>query len=79
MDKHIKERCQACDGKGYRLRVAGKWLRAQRVAAALSLRDMAKLTGFSPAFLSDCELGRRRAGEILVACYERAPENGRKG
>lgn len=50
---------------------AGASLRLARQAAGLSLADMARLTHFDKAHLSNVERGKRGASPELVAAYER--------
>jgi transcriptional regulator with XRE-family HTH domain len=52
----------------------GTSLREVRVAAGLSLRQMARLIGCSAPYLSDVELRRRRATPRIVAAYEALEE-----
>jgi transcriptional regulator with XRE-family HTH domain len=43
-----------------------QWIREVRKKAGVSLRKMADILGYSPAFISDVELGRRNANERIV-------------
>jgi hypothetical protein len=68
-NKWTKLPCPTC-GHGRKV-IAGAWLRALREAAGISLRQMAKDLGYSPAFLSDVELGRRHCPQHVLDAYER--------
>lgn len=46
------------------------WLRHIRQAAGVSLREAARRFDRSAAYLSDVELGRRRATDALVGAYQ---------
>jgi transcriptional regulator with XRE-family HTH domain len=50
--------------------VNGAWLRQQRQAARITLRDMAKRLGFSAPYICDIELNRRHALPKIVKVYE---------
>lgn len=51
-------------------RVNPAWLREKRKAAGITLRGMAKTLGFSAAFISDIELGRRNPNEKILKYLE---------
>jgi transcriptional regulator with XRE-family HTH domain len=53
-------------------RVLGAEMRKRRERAGLSLRNMAKRCGWSPPYVSDLELGRRRWGPKQVKRYTEA-------
>lgn len=55
-----KVRCPRCGTLHALSVVDGKALRVRREKTGLSLRDMARRVGITPAFLSDIELGRRQ-------------------
>ena len=63
--------CPRCDGRGLIQRVDGASLREIREDAYLSLREFAERIGLSAAYVSDVELGRRRATEKIVEQYRR--------
>ena len=66
--------CPRCDGTG-RVpddRILGAKMRARREATGLSLRDLAKRCGWSAAYVSDLELGRRGWGKKQRTRYEAA-------
>jgi DNA-binding transcriptional regulator YiaG len=46
--------------------LSGDGLRKLRVRASLSLREVARRSKFSPAYVSDLELGRRRLSFALA-------------
>lgn len=46
------------------------WLRQTRIAARVTLREMARRMSFSAPYLSDVEHGRRTAGPHIVKFYE---------
>jgi len=50
--------------------VRGADLRRVREAADVRIRELARQSRFSPAYLSDIELGRRNASPEVVALYE---------
>jgi len=47
-------------------------MRERRERTGLSLRDVAKRTGWSAAYVSDLELGRRRWGQKQAKRYTEA-------
>jgi len=49
-----------------------KWLREQRKRKGMSLREMARKLGYSAAFISDVELGRRNPNEKILAFFDAA-------
>ncbi len=51
--------------------VNGEWLRAVRIVAGLSLREMATRLGFSAPYICDIELNRRHCTPAIRAEYER--------
>jgi predicted transcriptional regulator len=63
--------CPRCDGRGELERVDGASLREIREESDLSLREFAERIGLSAAYVSDVELGRRRATEKIVEQYRR--------
>lgn len=65
--------CPRCHGKGTVEddRVVGAYMRNLRKGIPMTLRGMARQLGFSPAYLSDLELGRRRWTTKLRQAYER--------
>ena len=67
--KVYREPCRACQGLGFIDRVEGDGLRQLRRAAGVSLREAARRFVRSAAYLSDVELGRRRATESIVGSY----------
>lgn len=56
------QKCEKCNGTGMVIspQAIGRELRERRNASGLTLRRAAELMGISAAFLSDCELGRRK-------------------
>lgn len=50
--------------------VNGAWLREQREAAGLSLRELGARLNFSAVYLSDVERGRRNCTPSIRANYE---------
>jgi DNA-binding transcriptional regulator YiaG len=67
----LKAPCPRCDGRGELERVDGASLREIRENAYLGLREFAERIGLSAAYVSDVELGRRRATEKIVEQYRR--------
>jgi transcriptional regulator with XRE-family HTH domain len=61
--------CPRCGGP--ESRISGAWLRAQRLAAGVSLRALARALGFSPAYISDIERDHRRCPPRVLSAYER--------
>lgn len=47
-------------------------MRAMRKASNKSLRQVARVIGLSPAYVSDLELGRRGWADSLVERYKKA-------
>lgn len=68
--KYTHAMCPRCRGVGHLVAINGKWLRGVRERANLSLREVARQLGYSPAYVSDIELGRRNANETVLAFYE---------
>lgn len=50
--------------------IDGGWLRARRLRAGLTLREMARRTGFSAPYICDIELNRRKCLPNMRAAYE---------
>jgi len=65
-----KVSCRYCKGRGFNYGFSGKAIRAAREKAKVSLREMGRVTGFSAAFLSDVELGRRNPNEKIIKFIE---------
>lgn len=65
--------CDKCEGTGRLLdqREVGKELRALRIAAKISLRNMAESLGLSAPYVSDLELGRRNWSRTKIKDYTR--------
>lgn len=63
--------CPRCGGGGFVSEFNGKKARRVREASGLSLRAVADDLGFSAAYISDVELGRRRPNEKVVSLYKR--------
>jgi len=66
--KFTTQTCSRCGG-AQRV-VDPLWLRAERQESGVTLRAMARRLGFSAAYVSDVERGRRAALPRLVAEYE---------
>lgn len=66
--KFREERCPRCGSPGNVIN--GEWLRAQRIKAGLSLREMAARMGFSAQYVSDVEKNRRNCLPKFRAAYE---------
>lgn len=49
--------------------VDGAWLREQRKAAGLTLREVARRLGYTASYVCDVELNRRYASADLTARY----------
>ena len=60
--------CPNCQGRGRR--VTPVWMRARRVAANLTMADVARLAGVSRAFVSQVEHGQRLPSTRVVRAYE---------
>ena len=59
--------CRSCEGKGV-VPALGE-LRASRLRVGVTLRAFARGLGLSAAYISDVELGRRRATPRVLAGY----------
>lgn len=79
----IKSRLGPCPTCGTPRKVAhyaGADLRKVREGSGLSIRRLAETGGLSASYISDVELGRRRATPAVVALYESLrPEGGGRG
>jgi predicted transcriptional regulator len=66
--------CERCGGSGEIENAAyrGQEMRKLRETARLSLRKVAELMGFSAAYVSDLELGRREWSPKLIQAYQKA-------
>ena len=74
--------CSKCQGGGKVLdhKKLGAEMRKKRVARKMSLRRMARRLGFSAAYISDCELGKRPWNKKLIESYiEKLKNNPCKG
>ena len=49
----------------------GMMMRKERLKARVGLREVARQLGYSAAYLSDLELGRRAWNDDLVAAYDK--------
>ena len=66
--KYTLVRCGHC---GMIRKVAAyPWLRDRRMKYGISLRAMSKRMGFSAAYISDVELGRRLCTKTILKFYE---------
>lgn len=61
-------KCHVC--QQVRRVAAYPWMRKVRLAAKISLRNVARKTGYSASYICDIELGRRRANESILKIYE---------
>lgn len=68
--KPVYAPCSRCGAARKEKMYRGSDLRKVRQLAGLTLREMAKRVKKSAAFISDVELGRRRASAEVVAAYE---------
>lgn len=66
--------CDKCGGSGERENPAyrGQEMRKLRKEAGLGLREIARKMGFSAAYVSDLELGRRGWSGDLIRAYQKA-------
>lgn len=66
--------CPKCDGRGEVPDPAaqGRLMRTLRKARGKGLREIASAMGFSPAYVSDLELGRRGWNGELILKYRKA-------
>lgn len=71
--KLIKAACPTCGHE--RLVMNGRWLREQREAADLTLREVARRLGVSAAYLSDVERGNRRCRIAFAVKFTDALRN----
>lgn len=66
--EYIGRACPVC---GSTRRVTnGAWLRRRREVSGLTLREMARRLGFSPAYLCDVEKNRRHCSAKIRGAYE---------
>lgn len=65
-------KCGRCGGGGYVRAVSPDYLRQLRVNAGLGLREWARALGFSAAYVSEIELGKKplRDGSLTALNYE---------
>lgn len=68
--KTLRVKCRACDGDGYVTVFDPDALRAKRQDADVSLREFARKLGFSAAYLSDIERGRRDCTPSIAEAYK---------
>lgn len=61
--------CKHCRGRGY-IEWHGGDLRRTRQLHGLSLREVARRMGLSPAYLCDVELNRRRGTKTIRDFYD---------
>lgn len=70
--KYLPDVCPICGTP--RAVVDGAYLRRLRERAGLTLREMARRAGYTPAYLCDIEHNRRSRLPAIVAAYEQAAE-----
>lgn len=68
VEELIRVRCLHCGSEV--AVVNGQWLREIRQAAGVTLREAARRFDRSAAYLSDVELGQRRATDAIVGAYQ---------
>lgn len=61
--------CGHCQGAGGSVVESGLSLRSIRLKENISLRAVARAASLSAAFVSDVELGRRKANQALLDAY----------
>jgi len=68
--------CQNCNGTGKEIddTRTGETAKYERESAKVSLRGLARACGWSAAYISDLENGRRRWNEIKMTRYVEALE-----
>jgi transcriptional regulator with XRE-family HTH domain len=66
--------CHQCDGTGKELdhKAVGLELRNKRVVRKKTIKEIAKVTGLSTAYISDLETGRRNWNALLIESYKQA-------
>ena len=66
--------CSRCQGSGWVIDpiFQGHAMRQLRLRQKVTLRTVASRMGFSPAYVSDLELGRRNWNDGLMVAYEQA-------
>ena len=69
MRKYIRQRCGRCGTTSQRLNP--EWLRDIREKEEMSLRKFAELSGFSPAYISDLETGKRNVTKRVERAYRK--------
>lgn len=65
--KYVPHTCGHCGMM--RQTLNGAWLRARRLAAGMGLRELARASKVSAAYLSDVERGNRHATPRAEAAY----------
>lgn len=66
--KFRDEPCHACGAP--KAVIDGAWLRAQRLKAGLTLREMARRLDFSAVYISDVERNLRHCSPKIREAYE---------
>lgn len=66
--------CQRCNGTGQEPdpKTIGETMRRMREKAGLSLKTVGGRCGYSAAYLSDMELGRRAFGAVQIRKFKAA-------
>ena len=67
---HYIVECQHCGGAGRLSVVCHESIRKRRKAAGISLREMARRTGFTAPYISDVERGRRTCTGKIEKAYK---------
>ena len=73
--KFTDEPCYACGAA--RAVVNGAWLRQQRLRSGLTLREVARLLGFSAVYISDIERNNRHCSPRVREFYESLQDTNR--
>ena len=68
MKKYEQKTCANCGQK--RKIVRGEWLRWKRERLGIGLRSLARRLNYTPAYISDIELGKRNGTPKIWAAYE---------
>lgn len=69
--KYKTMNCPDCKGEGKITHYNGAWVREKRLQWGVGLREMARDLKISASFLSDVELGKRRANADIIDFIEK--------
>ena len=75
MNLKTMTKCSKCNGAGMLKIASAVLMRAVRINAGISLREMARRLNFSAPYLSDIERGRRACPRDVLTAYEHLKES----